>query len=52
MPKLANVRATLKFKNSVLVQKKVSPLYSNFVLDLYIVYQLNTWPRNASDNLH
>lgn len=30
MSNLANGRATLKFKNSALVQKCSSPLYSNF----------------------
>ena len=28
-----------------------SPLYSNFILDLYIVYEINNWPINCSNNL-
>ena len=43
MPNLANGRAILKFNNPVLVQKSLSLLYSNFILDLYIVYNLNNW---------
>ena len=39
---LANGRVNLKFNNSVLVQKSVSSLYSNVILNLYIVYELNT----------
>ena len=41
MPNLANGRIILKFNNSVLVQKNSSSLYSNFILNLYIVYKLN-----------
>ena len=40
---LANGRVNLKFNHSVLVQKSVSSLYSNFILNLYIVDELNTW---------
>ena len=36
--------------NSVLVQKSFSSLYSNFILNLYIVYGLDTWPRNPVTN--
>ena len=50
MSNLANVRLNLKINNSVLVQKKFSSLYSNFLLKLYIVYELNTWPRNPANN--
>ena len=39
MPDLANARVNLKFNNSVLVQKNLSSLYSNFILNLYIVYK-------------
>ena len=46
MSNVANGRLILKFNNSVLVQKSLSSLYSNFISNLYIVYELNTWPRN------
>ena len=39
----------LKFNNSVLVQKS-SSLYSNFILNLYIVYELNNQSCNPSNN--
>ena len=42
MSNLANGRVDLKFNNSVLVQKRFSSLYSNFILNLYIAYELNT----------
>ena len=35
---------------SVLLQKSFSSLYSNFILSLYTVYELNTWPRNPTNN--
>ena len=50
MSNLANGRATLKFKNSALVQKCSSPLYSNFNWNWYIVCKLNKWPRNPTNN--
>ena len=25
-------------------------MYSDFILNLYIVYELNTWPRNPTNN--
>ena len=43
-------RVNLKFNNSVLVQKSSSSLYSIFILNLYIVYEVNTWPRNPANN--
>ena len=46
MSNLANYRASLKFNNPALVKKGFSSLYS----DLYIVYELNTWPRNPAIN--
>ena len=51
MSNLANGRVNLKFNNSVLVQKSFPSLYSNFILNLYIVYELNNWPRNPTNNL-
>ena len=51
MSNLANGRVNLKFNNSVLVKKKsFSSLYSKFILNLYIVYELNTWPCNPANN--
>ena len=32
------------------MQKSSSLLYSNFILNLYIVYELNRWSRNATNN--
>ena len=39
---LANGGVNLKFYNSLLVQNSLSSLYSNFILNIYIVYELNT----------
>ena len=50
MSNLANGRVNLKFNNSVLVQKGFSSLFSNFILNLYIVYEINTWLRNPVNN--
>ena len=47
---MANDRVKLKFNNSVSVQKSLSSLYSNFILNLYIVYDLHTWPCNPTNN--
>ena len=44
MSTLANGKVSLKLNNSVLVQKNSSSLYGNFILSLYIVYELNNWP--------
>ena len=37
---LANGRVTLKFNNFILVQKISSSLYSNFISNVYIIYEL------------
>ena len=50
MSNLANGRVNLKLNNFVLVQKRFSSLYSNFILNLYIAYELITWPRNPANN--
>ena len=51
MSNLANGKVILKFNNSVvLVQKKICSSYSNFILSLYKVYELNTWPRNPTNS--
>ena len=50
MSYLANGRVNLKFNSSVLVQKIFSSLYNNFIINLYTVYKLNTWPCNSTNN--
>ena len=50
MSNLANAFVILKFNNSVLVQKSSSSLYSKFILNSYIVSELNNWPRNPTNN--
>ena len=50
MPNLANRRVNLIFNCSVLVQKSSSSFYSNFTLNLYIVYKLNNFPVNNINN--
>ena len=50
MSSLTNGRANLKFNNSVVIKKSVSSLYSDFILNLYIVYELNTWLRILANN--
>ena len=32
------------------MQESFSSLYSNIILNSYIVYELNTWPCNATNN--
>ena len=46
MPNVANGRANLKFNNSVLVQQSYFSLCSNFISNLYIVYELINWSHN------
>ena len=48
MSNLGRGRVKIKFRNSVLVQQNSSSLYSNFTLNLYIVYELNDWLYNPS----
>ena len=50
MSNLASGRVTLKFDNSVLVQKMFYSFYSNFMLNLYIVYELSNCPRNPAND--
>ena len=51
MSNLANGRVILKFNNFVLVQKNSSSLlYSNFILNLNIIYELHNWPLNTTNN--
>ena len=48
MSNLAYGKVILKFDNSVVVQKKLSSLCSNFILNLYTVYESN--PTNVKCN--
>ena len=51
MPNLRNVIVILKRENSVLVQRSYSSLYGTFTLHyLYILYELNNWPRNSTSD--
>ena len=50
MSNLANGRINLKFKTSVLKLKMFSSLYSDFNLNIYIVYELSNWPHNPTNN--
>ena len=50
MSNLASRREILKFNNSILMQKSSYSLYSNFILNLYIVYELKNWLRNPINN--
>ena len=43
MPNLVNGRVILKFSDSVLVKENCFSLYSSFILNLFIVYELNDW---------
>ena len=47
---LATCRVILKFNNFVLVLKSSSSLYSNSILYFYMVYELNTWPCDPTNN--
>ena len=50
MTNLANGKVSLKLNSSVLAQKTSSSLYSNFILNLYIVHEVNNWSINLSNN--
>ena len=50
MSNLANGRVRIKLSNSVLIQKTSSSFYSNFILSFYMVYELNNWQDNPSNN--
>ena len=53
MTNLANGRVSLKLKYLVLVKKKKKKnfsLCSDFILNLYKVYELNNWPHNPINN--
>ena len=50
MSNLANGGVTLKFNNSVLVQKSSSSLYSVFISNFCKFCELNNWQRNPTNN--
>ena len=50
MSNFANGRVDLKLNKSALVERNFSSFYSNFVLNLFIVYELSTWPHNLANN--
>ena len=50
MSNLANGRVRIKLSNSVLIQKTSFSFYSNFILSLYMVYELNNSQDNPSNN--
>ena len=51
MTNSANGRLSLKLNNSVLVQKKTSLLYISFILNSYILFELNKWPLYPTNNV-
>ena len=50
MSHLANGRVNLTFNNSVLMQKSFFSLYCNFILNVYMAYELNTSAHNPANN--
>ena len=50
MSSLTNGGALLKLNNSISVQKGLPSMYSNFILSLYIVCELNNWSRNPTND--
>ena len=48
MPYLNNGRVILTFNNSILVPKSFPSLSSIFTLNLYIVSELNEWPKSPT----
>ena len=50
MYNLANSIVILKFKYYVLEQRRFSSLYTNFISNLYLIYELNNWSRNSINN--
>ena len=42
---------SIKFKNFALLQQNFSSLYSNLVLNLHLVYELNNLPCNPTHNI-
>ena len=47
---LANGRVVLKLNHSILAQKRFCSMYSNFILNLHIFYELNNWPCYPTNN--
>ena len=50
MSNLAKGRVTLKFNNSVLIQKIFFHCISSFILNLYIFFEFITSPRSPTSN--
>ena len=50
MSNLGDSRVKLKLNNYVLARKIFSTMLFNFILNLYIVYELNAWPRDPANN--
>lgn len=50
MVNLEKNRIVLKLRNPVLVQQNYSSLHSNFILNLYIAFELNNWPCNPRND--
>ena len=50
MSHLANGRVSIKFNNSVLEQKILFLMYSNFILNSCLVYELNNLSNNPSND--
>ena len=49
MSNLAIDRVFIKFNKSVLAEESSSSLYSNFILNFYIAYELNNWQHNPTN---
>ena len=49
MSNLANGKVVLNLTTLFQCKKKISLLYSKFILNLYIVYKFKTWPCNPID---
>ena len=50
MYNLANSRLILIINKSVLVPKNYSSLHSNFILNLYLFYELDNWSPTPTNN--
>ena len=50
MSNLGNGKGILKFTNFILIQRINFSFYRNFIINLHIVYELNTSQRNSNTN--
>ena len=48
MSNVTNGRVMLRFNNSVLVQKRSSSTYSNFIFNFRIIFELSNFPGNPT----